>query len=319
MHKITFAPKGLCIEARADETILEASTRQGLNMPKACINGVCHICEGFLIRGQVEGPQGVTDEPGAQVLCCMAMADSDVELNMPSITGPGELPQVEVAFQISSVKLLRDNVYEINLLAPAGKLTRFFAGQYLELLIPGQSYAYFTIASAPGKREMQLQLGISADNSSSQDILHYLQNNSVVRAKFPMGDVWLDKTPAVPLILVAAGTGFAQAKAMIEALPDADIRLYWINRSMEGFYSDLPNEWAQSGRIRYRGIVSHDEKPAEEELVENLIAADVGDVSRMLVIACGGRGFVYSVLDGLVAKGMPENLMRSDVFAYAPR
>lgn len=319
MHKITFAPKGVSIHAAADETILEAATRQGLNMPKACINGVCHICEGFLIRGQVEGPQGTTDEPGAQVLCCMAMADSDVELTMPSIYAAGELPQVEVALQISSVQLLRDQVYEINLLAPAGKLTRYFAGQYLELLIPGQSYAYFTIASAPGKREIQLHLGISTDNSSSQDILHYLQNNSVVRAKFPMGDVWLDKSPAVPLIFVVAGTGFAQAKAMIEALPDADIRLYWINRSMEGFYSDLPNAWAKTGRIRYRGIVSHEDKPAEAELVEDLIAADVADLSQMLVIGCGGPGFVYSVYDGLLAKGMPQGLMRSDVFAYAPR
>lgn len=233
-----------------------------------------------------------------------------------------------VAFQIQDVTALEGGVYQVELLAPAGKPISYHAGQYLELLINDSEYP-FTIASAPDDRRVELHLGVSSDNQSSQIILQFLQNNPTVRARLPKGDVWL-KTQADqfnlhdPLVFIVAGTGFAQAKAMIEEQlkhQHSAIHLYWINRDDSGFYSDLAQKWADDGLIHYQAMTPESPESAffTELTVEELLHLKLGNLSKAKVVCCGGPNFVYSVLGGLESKGFESSQMLSDVFAYAPR
>ena len=330
-HTITIQPKGLTFEADENKTILDAAAGVGIRMLKSCDNGVCEICRANLIAGTVENRKGIYKAGDAAVsplLPCIVKARSDLILEQDKVLAPGEISLQHIAFQITEVAALTSDVYRIELLAPAGKLPDFHAGQYCELLIEDGEYP-FTIASAPGTREMELHLGVTPDNESAQQILSYLQNNSTVRIRLPKGDVWTcaESHPNNlhdPLVFVVAGTGFAQAKAMIEEQlkhQHPALFLYWINKDCDGFYSDLPEQWVKQGLIKYRGMCTdnescgqHDARPVEECMLE-----DLSDLSRLRVIACGGPGFVYSVLDGLESKGLKESQMSSDVFAYAPR
>ena len=302
-HTITIHPKGLTFEADENQTILDAAAEVGIRMLKSCDNGVCEICRANLIAGTVENRKGI-----------YKAGDSAISPLLPCIA--------------TEVAALTSDVYRIELLAPAGKLPDFHAGQYCELLIEDGEYP-FTIASAPGTREMELHLGVTPDNESAQQILSYLQNNSTVRIRLPKGDVWTcaESHPNNlhdPLVFVVAGTGFAQAKAMIEEQlkhQHPALFLYWINKDCDGFYSDLPEQWVKQGLIKYRGMCTDNESCGQHDArpVEDCMLEDLADLSRLRVVACGGPGFVYSVLEGLESKGLKESQMSSDVFAYAPR
>ncbi|MEY8262890.1 MAG: 2Fe-2S iron-sulfur cluster-binding protein, partial [Bermanella sp.] len=256
-HRITLQPRGLSFTAQPQENILDAATRAGIRIRKSCQNGVCEICRATLVAGTVHTPEGSfnADHPAVNpLLTCVSQARSDLILELKKVLGPGEIPLQHIAFQIENISQLNDHVYRIELLAPAGKLADYHAGQYLELLIEDGEFP-FTIASAPGLRELELHLGVEPDNASSLKILQHLQSHSTVRARLPKGDVWLkpSQNPSNlhdPLIFIVAGTGFAQAKAMIEEQlkhQHSALSLYWVNREAHGFYSELPQKWAQQG------------------------------------------------------------------------
>jgi len=330
-HQILIQPKGLSFEADEDETILDAAAKAGIKMLKSCDNGICEICRATLKSGTVDTPYGLFDEHHPDVnplLPCVSKARSNLIVEQKKVLAPGEIPLQHIAFQIKEVKPLTDDVYEINLLAPAGKLPEFHAGQYLELLIEEKENP-FTIASAPGGRDVQLHLGVSQDNPSSLEILKYLQDNLTVRARLPRGSVFLKPDSYAsnlhdPIVFVVAGTGFAQAKAMIEDQfkhQHSAMYLYWINRDASGFYTNLPVQWHDENRIHYTRLTP--ETPDCEffsaEPVEHLIAQQFPDLTSLKVVLCGGPNFVYSVLEGLESHGVETSQVMSDVFAYAPR
>lgn len=330
-HQITIQPKGLQFEAHEDESVLDAAQRAGIKIRKSCTNGNCEICKAHMLAGVVDTPEGKknADHPDVNpLLCCVSKPRSDLILELDKVLGPGEIALQHVAFQIQDVTALEGGVYQVELLAPAGKPISYHAGQYLELLINDSEYP-FTIASAPDDRRVELHLGVSSDNQSSQIILQFLQNNPTVRARLPKGDVWL-KTQADqfnlhdPLVFIVAGTGFAQAKAMIEEQlkhQHSAIHLYWINRDDSGFYSDLAQKWADDGLIHYQAMTPESPESAffTELTVEELLHLKLGNLSKAKVVCCGGPNFVYSVLGGLESKGFESSQMLSDVFAYAPR
>lgn len=321
-HTITIQPKGLVFTAQENESILDAATKAGITIRKSCDNGVCEICRAHLIAGVVNTPQGKrnANHPDANpLLCCVSKPCSDLILELDKVLGPGEIALQHVAFQVKDVTPLNEEVYQVNLLAPAGKPISYHAGQYLELLIDGGEYP-FTIASAPNDRHIELHIGVSSDNQSSQTIMAHLKNEPTVRARLPKGDVWL-KTEADqfnlhdPLVFIVAGTGFAQAKAMIEEQlkhQHSAIYLYWINKEASGFYSTLAQTWAEQGLIHYQAI-------RQDEAVEDAITHELTTLNNIKAIACGGPNFVYSVLSGLEKHGFKQSQMLSDVFAYAPR
>lgn len=331
-HTITIQPKGLVFHSDQNgQSIMDAAIAAGIQMRKSCDNGICEVCKARLIAGQVIKQTGASAQPieqGSDIYPCVTQANSDIILEQFNVLAPGEISQQHLSMQIESVKPLNDFTYQVQLLSPAGKLPQYHAGQYLELLIDDNQYP-FTIASKPNGRHIELHLGVSEDNASSIAIRDYLQNHSTVRVKLPGGNVWLK--PGMdsfnlhdPLIFVVAGTGFAQAKAMIEDQLEhqhSAIYLYWINRDQDGFYSNLPQQWHEDKLIHYVPMTPEeiDGPFYSEQNVEELVHKQVSDISRIRVVACGSPNFVYSVLDGLESKGFEQGQMLSDVFAYAPR
>lgn len=331
-HQVIIQPKGLSFEADEDETILDAASKAGIKMLKSCDNGICEVCRATLKTGQIDTPQGQMDETHEEVnpiLPCVSKARSNLILEQKRVLAPGEIPVQHIAFQIKDINPMLGGVYEVNLLAPAGKLPEFHAGQYLELLIEDKEYP-FTIASAPGTRELQLHLGTNPKNPSTLEILSYLENNVTVRIRLAKGNVWMcaETEPYNlhdPLVFVVAGTGFAQAKSMIEEQfkhQHSALHVYWINRNNDGFYTQLAEEWAEKGLVHYHALAPDNtgSQYYSNKKVQQLMADDFGeDLSHVRVVCCGSPNFVYKVLDGLEAKGMSEKQMMSDVFAYAPR
>jgi len=77
---------GRAIGIRADETLLQASLRQGVIIPCGCGEGICGTCMVQLVSGRVDSRPngGLTPEEAAKgyVLACSTRAASDVEIRL---------------------------------------------------------------------------------------------------------------------------------------------------------------------------------------------------------------------------------------------
>lgn len=89
MTEYTIDYGGHRIAARADETLLAAALRAGLDVPNSCRTGTCRSCMALLERGEfryvIEWP-GLIPEERAQgwMLPCVARACSDLAIAFPA-------------------------------------------------------------------------------------------------------------------------------------------------------------------------------------------------------------------------------------------
>ncbi|OZG74641.1 CDP-6-deoxy-delta-3,4-glucoseen reductase [Hahella sp. CCB-MM4] len=328
--KVRFQPSGHQFEVASGKAVLEAALEQDYKIPHACDNGVCHVCSAVLHRGELENDPlvNVTRKGAAQVLLCRARPTSDCEFELNALWGPKELETNKLAMQVKSIESLSADIFRVTLLAPAGRLPEFFAGQYLKLLIPGLDSAFFSIANAPGGREIELHIQVHPDQQSAVTILSYLRDNPVVKVMLPLGQCHLSSVPDTDVVLVAAGTGFAQMKSLAEYLLNngfsGNITLYWGVRQREEMYlRKWMEEWAaQTVQLTFVPVSADNqdnEWPGHHaELVREVLARG-HTWDNSLIFVSGSPTMVYTALDALTPVGLPTQHFFSDVLEYAPR
>lgn len=343
LHTVTFRPSGARIRCAPDQTIAEAALQQGVIVPVSCENAICQICQGERLAGAFSFRNSLGQtilEQDNQVLCCVAQPQTDVEIYMADVYAPNHKPQVSLACQIPAVELLGDDIWRIELLTPAGKSADFWPGQYLLLHVRdeqgNEEQVPFSIACAPGSmnntdpRKIELHIANSSDNALR--IINFLRDAVVARVTLPAGDCFISKLfiqqhKDQPLVMVAAGSGFSQIKALIEGAlalnPQQEIHLYWSNRGAEGFYlANLPLQWAQEyANFHYHPIIEQQSEGwhGRAGWIYQVIHEDFADLSQVQMFACGSPNMVYGTLDQLAPLGLTRANMHSDVFAYAPR
>lgn len=320
--QVTLQPSGAVLAMLPGERILDAARRQGFDCPQACRNGNCHICAALLLEGRVQ-QSGVAVEHG-ELFTCLAEPLEDCVVHWDGVLAPGELPVRELACQLLECLEVGGDVWRVRLHAPAGKLPRYHAGQYLLLQREDGEFSAFSLASAPHAGR-DLELHILARDESSLALLDFLRRQGFARVQLPFGDTHLAELPDGPLVLIAAGTGMAQMNSLIEHCRVSGfahpVHLYWGVRRPDDFYQ-LPNwsEWQQLTNLSLHRVVS--EACVWEGrcgLLHEAVSADFADLSALHVYASGSPSMIYATLDALVEAGMDAHQMRADVFAYAPR
>lgn len=322
MTKVTLQPSGHQIDLLPGETILTAAQRLGFDVPQSCRNGNCHICAANLISGTAQ--QGENTVERGELYTCLSKPLEDCVLEWNNVFAPGELPLRNLACQLIDCTDIGADVWRVRLRVPAGKPLRHHAGQYLLLERDDGEASAFSIASAPNT-ERELELQILAREQSAIALVEHIRRNRLARVKVPMGDCHVARLPARPLVLIAAGTGLAQMQSIIEDCLargfEQAIHLYWGVREAADFY-DTPfwEHWAQQPNLYLHRVVSDDAAwPGRQGLLPQAVCADLATLAEYEFFVSGSPPMVYATLDTLVAAGMPEENMRADVFAYAPR
>lgn len=341
-HRVTFQPSGVVITCSENQTLAAAALAQRVILPVSCENGVCQICQGQLVAGHLRFRNDLGEailEYDNQVLCCIAYPQSDVEIVMTDVFAPDHKPSVTLACQVSVVEALADDMHRFVLLAPAGKQPNYWAGQYLMLHIDIDGVAEkipYSIANAPGglvnRDPREIELHIAGNSDKAWQVINTLKASLVVHVTLPMGsciinESFLHETAQQPLLMVAAGSGFSQIKALIEATlaiePNRDIHLYWSNRAAVGFYmAELPLEWAKdNAHFHYHPIIQEhaDDWNGRAGWIYEVIHEDFENLSQAHMFACGSPNMVFGTLEQLEPLGMLEAKTHSDVFAYATR
>lgn len=85
-YRVTFvsADREVTVDVAADEYVLDAGVRAGLELPYMCLQGWCTTCAAKLLQGTVDQSEArryfPQDQQAGFVLICSAYARSDLRL-----------------------------------------------------------------------------------------------------------------------------------------------------------------------------------------------------------------------------------------------
>ncbi|OED40555.1 hypothetical protein ACH42_16235 [Endozoicomonas sp. (ex Bugula neritina AB1)] len=232
------------------------------------------------------------------------------------------------SYNVPEIQHLSNDVYRVILSPSEGFIPEYKAGQYLLIHLPDDQVSAFSIASAPVIRQARLELHIQKlpDRENSTALFNQLEQGQI-KASIAHGLCHLGEIPNKPLTFIAAGTGFAQMKSMIEHCKNIShnkkLNLYWGARSPSDFYlPNLPIQWASDDLI-YHPVASEahvkDEWNGRHGMLYEAIIADKESLSNSEIYISGSPTMVYATVDALLKQGFEESCMHSDVFEYAPR
>jgi len=216
----------------------------------------------------------------------------------------------------------------VELQLPRRRELSFHAGQYLSVNLPDTDPCYFSIASSPSEDLIELHIQATPEWVSAQKVIDALTSGGEVTVELPHGRACLASAPDKPLLLVAAGTGFAQMKSLVDYLQktsyDKPVKFYWGVRRHEDMYlRSLAQQWQEEWPpFTFLPVVGDDEDNEwsghHDQLVRTVLASGM-DWNNVEVHASGSPTMVYTLMDALIEAGLPQAAFFSDVLEYAPR
>lgn len=209
--------------------------------------------------------------------------------------------------------------------APAG----VSAGQYLLLIHPDGSGIPFSIASPPSDLPtLTLHYRPTPGSDDARRVEEILARPGPVTVELPHGTCGVDAALERPLVMIAGGTGIAQARSIALEIAEGatrDLRLYWGARSAGDLYAreEFDALAAHAPRFDWIGAVETPAADLRSGQVADVVAEDLAagdlDLANADVLLCGGPPMVWATVARLRPLGLTEARTRSDVFDYAPR
>jgi CDP-4-dehydro-6-deoxyglucose reductase len=333
-HTIKIQPSGHQFQAENEELILDAALRAGIAFPYGCRGGVCGSCLGDLVEGEVAYPDGIPmgigeeDIAEGKHLFCQAVATSDLTLHVPEIVGENEIEIKTLPARVNGLRKLSHDVMEMTLKLPATERMQFFAGQYIDFLLPDGKRRSFSLANAPFNDEyLELHLRHVPGGFFTDKVFNEMKEKDLVRIEGPHGSFYLRDDSDRPLILMGGGTGFAPLKAIIEQLMEEGsqrpVYLYWGVRAKEDLYADMQAKtWAmRHENIQYIPVLSEPKNEDNWEgrtgFVHTAVVADFDDLSGFDVYMSGPPPMILSGKRAFKEKGLPDEQLYSDAFDYS--
>ncbi len=238
-----------------------------------------------------------------------------------------ESTQVKPGFPstVKNLSWLGASVVRVHLTMPAD-FPRFRPGQYIELALEDGTTRPFSIANYhPRLTEIELHIEARPDSQATWRMIRHMQHYGEIRVFPAQGSVQLK--PAIgPQVFLAAGTGFAQIKALMEqylhnsqpGAKDAELPIYlfWGSEQPEQRYLEKQVEdWCRHHKnLRYRPL-----NWQAGDCWAKGVTAEVEQLAHSQIYACGSPRRIYQTLDHLERQGVSTTQMQSDVFSYAPR
>jgi NAD(P)H-flavin reductase len=217
----------------------------------------------------------------------------------------------------------------VHLAVEGGETVRFYAGQYINILLPDGSHRSFSFATAPHVGgDIELHIRRVPGGVFTTHVFEKMKVGDTVRFQGPLGSFFLREESNKPIIFVAGATGFAPVKSMIEHAFHTGIQrpihLYWGVRSLRDLYlPDLPRKWAAEHPNFHFVPVLSDPRPEDAwtgrtGLVHEAILADFPDLAGHQVYACGSVKMVEAAHPAFTARGLSEDDCFSDAFRLQP-
>ena len=324
---ITLEPSKKQFTAEANETILEAAFRSGINLNYSCSNGSCGVCIAELIDGTVNSKKTdfhskPTAEGNTQILLCSSTATSNCVVYAQQADNIYDLPYQTIETKVYKFESLTDDMMLLQLKTPRSKSLQFLAGQYVTLEIDGLDPRSKSIASCPcNGMYLHFHVHRSVDNDHFSDYLFsQLKTKQNVTVSGPSGAFTLDDPSKRPIIFVASNTGFAPIKSLIEHAIDLELEqemhLYWVMPEGSAHYlENYCHSWADVfDNFRYTLLTSPTELDFSQQLdfVAKKIALLNPDVSGFDFYLNGPKDQTHGFIEHLQAFGLDQQRLFID-------
>lgn len=239
---------------------------------------------------------------------------------------PGAPECVECPYCVVEIALRTPTIAEL-WLRPLGPPLRYRPGEYVLLEDPGHRLAprSYSVANAP-RADGLISLLVTriAGGQVSTWAHERLAPGDTVAISGPFGTFVDDLERGAPAVYLAAGSGLAPIRALIEAaLPAGRRRSLTLVFSARTEADVLDRErfaaWeARYGQFRYVRTLTRERGEPPLGRIPALLASLCPDLAASEVFVAGAPGFVRACAAAAEARGVPRERIRTEVFFGEP-
>lgn len=217
-HRVRFEPVGIEMDVNEGETVLDAAFRQGISVMHGCKEGQCSSCKSRLLEGDIEMLKYSTfalpdyERESDHILLCRTHAYSDIVvelLNYDEDMLRRSIAVREFAARLVSISPLTHDIRQLDI--ELDKPLRFWAGQYVDITIPGTGITRsFSMANAPSEQTRLSFIIKRYPNGAFSSLLDGgLQVGQELIAKGPYGTCFRREGRPGPMVLIGGGSGMS--------------------------------------------------------------------------------------------------------------
>lgn len=334
--QVTIAPSQHQFTVTADQTVLDAALAAGILLPYSCRSGACSTCKAKIVSGTIQPVPSAEvilspeERAAGYTLLCQARATSDLVVESREIRLASDIQVRKLPSRVTSISRPAADVAVLQLQLPATETFKFYAGQYIELILKDGKRRSYSMANPPhSAAALELHIrhlpgGLFTDHVFGVGATQ-MKEREILRIEGPLGSFFLREDSQLPIVMVASGTGFAPIKAIIEHMVHQDIKrpvtLYWGGRRPCDLYMHaLAQSWATTiPNLSYVPVVSdalpEDAWTGRTGFVHKAVMEDFPDLSGYQVYACGAPIVVDSARREFVAqRHLPDEAFFADSF-----
>ena len=338
-YQVTVKPSNHQFQASPDQSVLDAALAAGIVLPYSCKSGACSTCKGKVVSGQYDAGESPAQVLSAEemdqgfTLLCQAHAKSDLVIESNEVRLASDIQIRKLPSRVIGMQQMAPDVMKLKLQLPATETFRFYAGQYVEILLKDGRRRSYSMANAPhDAATLELHLrhmpgGLFTDHVFGTGATQ-MKEREILRLEGPFGSFFLREDSELPIIMLASGTGFAPIKAIVEHMIEQQIHrpvtLYWGGRRPRDLYMmDLAQSWVKAlPGFKFVPVVSdalpEDQWAGRTGLVHQAVMQDVSDMSGHQVYACGAPIVVESARRDFSSMcGLPAEAFFADSFVSA--
>ena len=341
IHTVRFEPVGIEMDVAEGETVLDAAFRQGISVMHGCKEGQCSSCKSRLVEGDIELLKYSTfalpdyERETDHILLCRTLAYSDLTVEL--LNYDEDLLRRSIAVKSYNAKLVAITalthdirLLEVELEAPL----RFWAGQYVDLTLPGAGITRaFSMANTPSEpRRLQFIIKKYPDGAFSSQLDGALQPGAALVAKGPYGTCFRREGRPGPLLLIGGGSGMSPLWSILhDHLNSGEQRpvrfFYGARTRADLFYLDKFADIAsRHANFRFIPALSHEAADAGwtgetgfiHDVVRRTLQAEALD-GELDAYSCGPPPMIDAVLPVLQMAGVEPERIYFDKFTPATR
>ncbi|MGB3368821.1 MAG: 2Fe-2S iron-sulfur cluster binding domain-containing protein [Acidaminobacteraceae bacterium] len=315
------------------DTLLSTLVEQEIFIPSACGGkGSCGYCKIHVKSGGgqlLATERGYVTEQEAEEgirLSCQLKVKEDIQIEIPA-----ELFNVkQYDYIVNGLDPVTPKIKHVKLALPKDKKIEFKAGQFIQILTPTykgndeEVYRAYSIASSPAEKDhIELFIGYIPEGKCSTYIHQHLKENEKLTVVGPFGDFCYQDNNN-EMIMVAIGTGMAPIMSILKHMRSNNIdrkcTFYFGARTVDDLYmmdelealeKDMPNFTLLPVLSRPK---TEDNWTGETGRVTDMLEKYVLDGVGKEAYLCGSPVMIDAVVEILIAKGIPENLVMYDKF-----
>ena len=334
--QITVESFGSVFSVQPDQTVLEGAMAAGWILPYSCRSGACSTCKGRVLSGEVDAGAAPAQVLSAEELAagytlfCQARPRTDLTIEVREIRLASAIQIRKLPARVQSLTRLADDVTVVQLQLPASEPLRYYAGQYVEIIMKDGARRRYSMANAPHTGSpIELHIRHLPGGRFTDHVFGagetQMKEREILRMEGPFGSFFLREESTKPIILLASGTGFAPVQAIVQHMQHIGSQrptvLYWGGRRPQDLYlAERARQWqASMATFRYVPVISaalpQDGWTGRSGLVHEAVLADVPDMTGYEVYACGAPVMVEAARRSFSAHGgLPQEAFFADAF-----